>query len=356
VNKNEQQKTLTDIVHQIKPLDQAMGEQVSAYIDTLTKPPGSLGRLEELAIHLAQITSDSFPCVSPPGVIVMAGDHGIAAEGVSAFPQEVTGQMVYNFLNGGAAINVFSRQIGALFEIVDIGVAQDLEGENLLRRKIRYGTANFLKEDAMTTEEALQSIQVGVEMAEKMINKGAKCLILGEMGIANTTSSSAMLAVLSGRDISALVGAGTGISSEKIRYKQSVIQSALEARKPDSTDPIDVLAKVGGLEIGGMAGAMLGAAAQRVPILVDGFISSVAAVLASNICDTVKEYMIVGHQSHEPGHVIALEMLGKKPIIDLGLRLGEGSGAAVAFPILEAATRMVKEMATFSSAGVSDKE
>jgi nicotinate-nucleotide--dimethylbenzimidazole phosphoribosyltransferase len=352
----EQNKSLTAIIERIQPVDQQMGEQVSNYIDTLTKPPGSLGRLEELAIQLAQMRSEPFPCVSPPGVIVMAGDHGIAEEGVSAFPQEVTGQMVLNFLSGGAAINVFSRQIGAMFEIVDIGVAQDLEGDGLLQRKIRYGTANFLKEDAMTREEAQASIQVGIEIAEKVIQDGAKCLILGEMGIANTTSSSAILAALSGQDIATLVGAGTGITSEKIRHKQKVIQEALETRKPDPKDPIDVLTKVGGLEIGGMTGAMLAAAGNRVPILVDGFISTVAALLASRLCETVKDYMIVGHQSQEPGHEVALRLLGKQPLLDLGLRLGEGSGAAVAFPILEAATRMVKEMATFSSAGVTDKE
>jgi nicotinate-nucleotide--dimethylbenzimidazole phosphoribosyltransferase len=352
----EQNKLLTAIIERIQPVDQQMGEQVSNYIDTLTKPPGSLGRLEELAIQLAQMTSDPFPRVSPPGVIVMAGDHGIAEEGVSAFPQEVTGQMVLNFLAGGAAINVFSRQIGALLKIVDIGVAQDLEGKGLLQRKIRFGTANFLEEDAMTREEAQASIQVGVEVAENMIKDGAKCLILGEMGIANTTSSSAILAALSGHDIATLVGAGTGITSEKIRHKQKVIQEALEARKPDPKDPIDVLTRVGGLEIGGMTGAMLAAAGNRVPILVDGFISTVAALLASRLCETVKDYMIVGHQSQEPGHEVALRLLGKQPLLDLGLRLGEGSGAAVAFPILEAATRMLIEMATFSSAGVTDKE
>jgi nicotinate-nucleotide--dimethylbenzimidazole phosphoribosyltransferase len=352
----EQNNMLTAILEKIQPVDQEMGERVSNYINTLTKPPGSLGRLEELAIQLAQMTSEPFPLVSPPGVIVMAGDHGIAEEGVSAFPQEVTGQMVLNFLSGGAAINVFSRQIGAMFEIVDIGVAQDLEGDGLLQRKIRYGTANFLKEDAMTREEAQASIQVGIEIAEKVIQDGAKCLILGEMGIANTTSSSAILAALSGQDIATLVGAGTGITSEKIRHKQKVIQEALETRKPDPKDPIDVLTKVGGLEIGGMTGAMLAAAGNRVPILVDGFISTVAALLASRLCETVKDYMIVGHQSQEPGHEVALRLLGKQPLLDLGLRLGEGSGAAVAFPILEAATRMVKEMATFSSAGVTDKE
>lgn len=341
------------IVHKIPPINEQKGEEVRAYIDTLTKPQGSLGRLEELAIELAQITGKSFPTVTPPGVIVFAADHGIAAEGVSAFPQEVTTQMVLNFLQGGAAINVFARHIGALFSIVDIGVAHDVEGEGLIQRKIRYGTANFLIEDAMSKSEAVQALEVGIEAAEQIIEQGAKCLILGEMGIGNTSSSSAILAVLSGEKIESIVGRGTGIPSEKLLYKQQVIEQALDRRQPDPHDPLDILAKVGGLEIAGMAGAMLATAKHRLPILVDGFICTVAALLAEKICPMVKEYLIAGHQSQEPGHQVALQLLEKKPLLDLQLRLGEGSGAAVAFPIVEAATRMLKEMATFSSAGVS---
>lgn len=341
------------IVHKIPAINEQKGEEVRAYIDTLTKPQGSLGRLEELAIELAQITGKSFPTVTPPGVIVFAADHGIAAEGVSAFPQEVTTQMVLNFLQGGAAINVFARHIGALFSIVDIGVAHDVEGEGLIQRKIRYGTANFLIEDAMSKSEAVQALEVGIEAAEQIIEQGAKCLILGEMGIGNTSSSSAILAVLSGEKIESIVGRGTGIPSEKLLYKQQVIEQALDRRQPDPHDPLDILAKVGGLEIAGMAGAMLATAKHRLPILVDGFICTVAALLAEKICPMVKEYLIAGHQSQEPGHQVALQLLEKKPLLDLQLRLGEGSGAAVAFPIVEAATRMLKEMATFSSAGVS---
>jgi nicotinate-nucleotide--dimethylbenzimidazole phosphoribosyltransferase len=356
MKKSNNELQLKDVIKKIADVDSSVGEQTASYIDTLTKPRGSLGRLEELAVELAEITGDPFPRVSPPGVIVMAADHGIAAEGVSAFPQEVTAQMVGNFLQGGAAINVFARQIEAMFKIVDIGVAQDLDGQGLLKRKIRYGTANFLKANAMSREEAIQSILVGIEVAEQLIEDGAKCLIPGEMGIANTTSSSAILAILSGQDVSTLVGAGTGINEEQILHKQRVIQESLAQRKPNPADPIDILMKVGGLEIGGLAGVMLGAAAKRTPILVDGFISTIAALLASRLCPTAKDYMIVGHQSQEPGHQVALSLLGKKPLLDLGLRLGEGSGAAIAFPILESAVRMLGEMATFSSAGVSDKE
>jgi nicotinate-nucleotide--dimethylbenzimidazole phosphoribosyltransferase len=337
----------------IQPLDIEMGQQVRNYLDTLTKPPGSLGRLEELAIQLAEITSEAFPVVSPAGVIVFAGDHGVVEEGVSAFPQEVTVQMVMNFLNNGAAINVFSRQIGAMFEVVDIGVAADIAAESVVKRKVRYGTNNFCKQDAMTREEAELAISAGYERAENMIQQGCKCLILGEMGIGNTTPSSAILAVLSGQDISKLVGKGTGIAAEKIIHKQEVIARALTERKPDRKDPIDILAKIGGLEIAGMTGAMLASAANRIPILVDGFICTISALLARGICDSASDYMIVGHRSVEPGHEIALKLLGKKPLLDLDLRLGEGSGAAVAFPILQSATLMLKEMATFASAGIS---
>ncbi|WP_420488401.1 nicotinate-nucleotide--dimethylbenzimidazole phosphoribosyltransferase [Gottfriedia acidiceleris] len=339
----------------IQPLDREMGQQVREYIDTLTKPPGSLGRLEELAIHLSEMTSEAFPVVSPPGVIVFAADHGVVEEGVSAFPQEVTVQMVINFLNSGAAINVFSRQIGAMFEVVDIGVAADIEAEGFVNRKIRYGTNNFCQQDAITRAEAEQAIAVGYERAEQMIKQGIKCLIVGEMGIGNTTSSSAIAAVLTGQDIDVLVGRGTGIAQEKIRHKQEVITRALKERNPDRKDPIDILAKIGGLEIAGMTGAMLSAAQNRIPILVDGFICTIAALLAREISETAAEYMIVGHRSVEPGHEIALKLLGKKPLLDLDLRLGEGSGAAVVFPILQSATLMLKEMATFASAGISNE-
>ncbi|OIK09216.1 nicotinate-nucleotide--dimethylbenzimidazole phosphoribosyltransferase [Bacillus sp. MUM 116] len=344
---------MNDTISKIQPLDQEMGQKVREYIDTLTKPPGSLGRLEELAVQLAEITSDPFPAVSPPGVIVFAADHGVVEEGVSAFPQEVTVQMVMNFLNRGAAINVFSNQIGAAFEVVDIGVAADIEAEDVVKRKVRYGTANFCKQDAMTREEAEKAIAVGFERAENMIQQGCKCLILGEMGIGNTTPSSAILAVLSGQDVGGLVGRGTGIAPEKILHKQQVIEQALNERKPDGNDPIEVLAKVGGLEIAGMTGAMLAAAANRIPILLDGFICTISALLAKEICNTTSDYIIAGHRSVEPGHQKALQLLGKKPLLDLDLRLGEGSGAAVAFPILQSAALMLKEMATFTCAGIS---
>lgn len=342
--------------HRIQPLDEIAGKQADAHIHTLTKPLGSLGRLEELAVQLAKMTADPFPQVTPPGVLVFAADHGVVAEGVSAFPQEVTAQMVLNFLNGGAAINVFSRQIGALFNIVDVGVASDIPAEGYVNRKVRYGTANFVQEDAMTRAEAERCVEVGFQAAESIVGEGAKTIIIGEMGIGNTTSSSAILKVLTGKPIETLVGLGTGINSETLSRKISVIHRGIEARKPNPSDPFDVLAKIGGLEIGAMAGAALGGAANRIPVLVDGFISTVAALLAVNINPRVADYMIVGHRSQEPGHIEALSALQKTPLLDLHMRLGEGSGAAVAFPILQSACNMIREMATFASAGVSDKK
>ncbi|USK61918.1 nicotinate-nucleotide--dimethylbenzimidazole phosphoribosyltransferase [Peribacillus asahii] len=337
----------------VPPLDEAMGEQVTKYLDTLTKPPGSLGRLEELVIELGKMTGEAFPQVTKPGVIVFAADHGITAEGVSAFPKEVTEQMVRNFLNGGAAINVFSRAIGAEFAIVDIGIDSDIEAEGLTSKKVRRGTGNFYREEAMTREEAIQALKVGYEEGEKMLAKGVKCFILGEMGIGNTTPSSAITAVLSGQDMEKLVGFGTGLVSESVLHKQKVITEAIHNRQPNVEDPIDLLSKIGGLEIAGMAGAMLAAASHRVPILVDGFIATVSALIANMIAEGASNYMFVGHQSVEPGHKAAAELLGKKPLVDLGMRLGEGTGAAVAFPILQAATLALKEMATFADAGVS---
>ncbi|WEG15323.1 nicotinate-nucleotide--dimethylbenzimidazole phosphoribosyltransferase [Alkalihalophilus pseudofirmus] len=337
----------------IPALNKELGEQVSGYINTLTKPPGSLGRLEELAIQLAEMKNNPFPKVSPAGVLVFAADHGIAAEGVSAFPQEVTEQMVMNFLNGGAAINVFSRQIGAALKVVDIGVAGEIDHDALIVDKVRNGTRNFLEEDAMTYDEAVEAIAVGRRQAEKLIEEGIESIILGEMGIANTTSSSALLAVLTGKPVKDLVGYGTGITNERLQHKIEVINQSIENRKANAADPIDVLRKLGGLEIAGMTGAMLCAAERRVPIILDGFISTVAALIAVRMAPVCEDYMIVGHQSVEPGHLTAVEALEKKPLVNLGLRLGEGSGAAVAFSIIESACRMLNEMATFESAGIS---
>jgi nicotinate-nucleotide--dimethylbenzimidazole phosphoribosyltransferase len=348
-------ESIRDRINSIQPLDRQAAEQARQHVDQLTKPQGSLGRLEELAVQLAAIKADPFPEVTPPGVLVFAGDHGVVAEGVSAFPQEVTAQMVLNFSKGGAAINVFTRQIGGLLRVVDVGVAADLDAPGVWTKKVRYGTGNFLREDAMSRDEAEQCIQAGIESADEIIAEGAKLLIIGEMGIGNTTASSATLTALTGAEAETVVGRGTGISHEAWNHKREIVRQAIAARQPDANDPMDVLAKVGGLEIGAMAGAVLSAASRRVPVLVDGFISTVAALLAVRLNPAVRDYLIAGHHSVEPGHARALEELGKEPLLQLQLRLGEGSGAAVAFPIVEAATRMIREMATFASAGVAGK-
>ncbi|WP_445158085.1 nicotinate-nucleotide--dimethylbenzimidazole phosphoribosyltransferase [Halomonas sp. E14] len=344
---------LADTLAAIVPVDDALAPAVQTRLDNLTKPPGSLGRLESLVIQLACLSGSAAPAVSPPGVIVFAADHGVAEEGVSAFPQEVTAQMVANFATGGAAINVFARQIGARLEVVDVGVKGTVEGEGVVHDKVRPGTANFAREDAMSLAEAQRAIEVGIRAAARSHTAGCRCLIVGEMGIANTTASSALLAALSGRPVTRLVGQGTGIDISRLAHKAGVIESALAARDADPTRPMEVLVKLGGLEIAAMAGAYLGAAARRMPILVDGFIATVAALVACRLVPALRGYLIFGHRSCEPGHDVALELLEAEPLLDMQLRLGEGTGAALAFPLLEAACRMLCEMATFDSAGVA---
>lgn len=340
--------TIAQWTSHISSLDKEAGEKAAAYIDNLTKPPGSLGRLETIASKLAAMTGNPFPEVTPAGVLVFAADHGVTAEGVSAFPQEITVQMAKNFLKKGAAINVFASQINADFQLIDIGMAKEVNEDEIISRKIKAGTANFCKEDAMTRDEAVQAIQAGFEEAEKMIaQKRIKCLILGEMGIGNTTASSAMISAFTNKNPASVTGPGTGLTKERMLHKQYILRTALQNRNINTHDPLDVLAKVGGLEIAGITGAMLAAATHRVPILVDGFISATAAVTAQALSPLAADYMFVGHHSTEPGHTIAINILDKKPLLDLQMRLGEGSGAAVAFPILRSACAMVREMATF---------
>lgn len=340
----------------IPALNKEIGKAAKAHIDSLTKPIGSLGRLERIAIDLAEMTGEKIPIVTPPAALLFASDHGVTDEGVSAYPKEVTAQMVLNFLSGGAAMNVFSRHIGAQFAIVDVGVAETITHENLIYRKINNGTKNFVLEDAMAEEEAFQALTIGKEEAAKLIRNGAKCLIVGEMGIGNTTSASAMLTVITGIDVEKLIGPGTGLTTEQMKGKQHVIERAIAARKPDKDNPIDLLKKLGGFEIAAMTGAMLEAAQNRIPIIVDGFICTVSALLATAINRRASDYMLAGHLSTEPGHREALHHLGKTPILHLDMRLGEGTGAALAFPIVEAATNMMRDMATFSKAGVSRKK
>lgn len=323
----------------------------------LTKPPGSLGRLEDLSIQLAGIIGDPRPSVARKAVIVMAGDHGVARRGVSAYPPEVTPQMVMNFLAGGAAINVLARQAGARVRIVDVGVAADLgEDPGLIGRKVAYGTADFTKGPAMTAEQAAQAIQVGLDAVAVEYEIGLDLVATGDMGIGNTTPSSAIIAALTGLPVAQVTGRGTGVDEAGLARKVEAVEAALAVNRPDPQDAFDVLQKVGGFEIAGLAGVIIGAASHRVPVVIDGFISGAAAVIAAGLAPGVKPYLIASHRSVEIGHTAMLDRLGLRPILDLDLQLGEGTGAALAFHVVEAAARILNEMATFAEAGVSEKE
>lgn len=341
------------LIEKIEPLNGEAMQKAMARLNNLTKPPGSLGVLEDLVVQLAGITGEFMPRAENKTVIVMAGDHGVVEEGVSIAPQSVTPQMVYNFLNGGAGINVLARFAGARVKVVDVGVADPaLSGIGLISRKVRLGTANMTKGPAMSREEVIQAISIGVEAAGDAIDQGSNLLATGEMGIGNTTPSSAILAVYTEAPLPVIVGRGTGLDDEGVQRKIKVIETALKVNKPDPADPLDVLAKVGGLEIAGMTGIILGAAARRVPVVIDGFISGVAALIACKLTPLSKDYIIASHLSEEPGHKIALEAIGLEPMLRMRMRLGEGTGAALAFNLIEAATRIMSEMATFAEAGV----
>lgn len=322
----------------------------------LTKPAGSLGRLENLSIQLAGITARPRPRFTEKVVLVMAGDHGVAAAGVSAYPPEVTPQMVQNFLHGGAAINVLARLARARVVVVDMGVAAELPAHpQLVERKIAFGTGNIVVEPAMSRAEAEAALNAGAEVVLAEQGQGMDVLVLGDMGIGNTTPSAAIACAILGVDPTALVGRGTGVDDAGLVRKQTAVAQALKRHQPDSKDGLDVLAKVGGFEIGGLAGAVIAAAAQRIPIIVDGFITTAAAMIAVTLVPEVRPYLIASHCSQESGHAAMLAWLELEPLFDLGLRLGEGSGAALALPLVEAAARLLDEMATFGEAGVSEK-
>ena len=343
-------------VESISPLDEEAMAAARARQDTLTKPPGSLGRLEDLSIMLAGMFGDPIPRINRKSVILAAGDHGVVAEGVSAYPQEVTPQMVFNFLRGGAGINVLARQAGAEIVILDAGVAADLEPHPLLRSvKVAYGTANMAVGPAMTSEQAIRCLEIGIEAAREQIGEGADLIACGDMGIGNTTASSAITSVATGADPSITTGRGTGLDDPGLAHKVEVIRRAIEVNKPDPRDGLDVLTKVGGLEIGVLAGAMLGTAASHRPVVVDGFISGAAALIAWLISPTARDYFIAAHQSVEPGHRVGLDAMGLTPLLDMGMRLGEGTGAALAMHLIEAAALCLAEMATFAEAGVSER-
>ncbi len=347
---------LSQILKEIKPLDEKAVEAARVRQDQLTKPRGSLGRLEELSVKIAGITGKAMPRIEQKAIVTMAGDHGVTAEGVSAYPQEVTAQMVYNFLRGGAGINVLARHIGARVVVVDMGVAANLEPHPwLVSKKIAFGTSNMAKGPAMSREQALRAIDGGIELINEEVTKGLDIVGVGDMGIGNTTASSAICAVVTGEPVAKVTGRGTGIGDEQWALKVKVIETALALNKPDPKDAIDVLSKVGGFELGGIAGVILGAAAQRRPVVLDGFIAGAAALIATKLCPTVKDYLIAAHVSAEVGHRVILDYLGLKPLLDLGMRLGEGTGAALAIFIVEVAVKALAEMATFADAGVSER-
>ena len=346
---------LQNTINRIEPLDQEAMRQAQARQDNLTKPQGSLGLLEELSVKVAGIQGTARPKIRDKVIITMAGDHGVTAEGVSLYPQEVTAQMVYNFLRGGAGINALARHVGARVVVVDMGVATDLEPHpTLLARKVAYGTKNMAQEPAMSREEAMQAIETGIEIVESELSRGVDIVGTGDMGIGNTTPSSAIVAALTGSTVADVTGRGTGIDDEQLARKVETIERALAVNRPDPADPLDVLAKVGGLEIGGIAGVVLGAAAHRLPVVIDGFISGAGALIAAELAPQVKDYLVAAHLSVELGHRPVLEQLGLTPLLNLNMRLGEGTGAALGISLVEAAVKVLNEMATFADAGVSE--
>ena len=348
---------IQETVSKIRSLDSDLMQKAQAKLDNLTKPRGSLGRLEELAKQIVGITGDINSKLNKKTIIVMASDHGVVNEGVSAYPKDVTAQMVYNFLSGDAGINVLAKHIGAEVKVVDVGVASDL-GEHpfLVSEKVDFGTKNMAKGPAMTKKQALKSIQAGIEVVEDVIRDGCDIIGTGDMGIGNTTASSAIASVTCQADVNLVTGHGTGIDESGLEHKINVIKGAIALNKPDSSNAIDVLAKIGGFEIGGIAGVILGASANRIPVVIDGFISGAGALVAASIAPKSKDFMIASHCSVEKGHRIVLEKLGLNPLFDFNMRLGEGTGAALGMNIAEASVKILNEMATFEEAGVSEKK
>lgn len=331
---------LDDTIAAIQPLDEAAMADARARQDVLTKPQGALGRIEEISIQLAGMTGQPIPRIGKKVVVVFAADHGVVAEGVSAYPAEVTPQMVANFASGGAAINVLARHVGAEVRVIDMGVGKP--------------TGNIVRQPAMTREQAAGCIERGIAAANREIEAGATLLGTGDMGIGNTTASSAIVAAITGQPVRQVTGRGTGVSDEQFEAKVGAIKQALEINAPDPNDALDVLAKVGGFEIAGVVGLILGGAASRVPVLVDGFISGAGQLVAAKLCPRATQYTFAAHRSFEIGHTIILNQLGQLPILSLDMRLGEGTGAALAMSVVEGAAKILAEMATFAEAGVAE--
>jgi nicotinate-nucleotide--dimethylbenzimidazole phosphoribosyltransferase len=356
MNRNQYEMQIEKLIASIRPLDEAAMQAARARQEALTKPRGSLGRLEALSIQVAGILAKPTPRLRDKVVLVMAADHGVVEEGVSAYPQEVTAQMVGNFLRGGAAINVLARQAGARVVIVDMGVAAELGPEaGLTVRKIGRGTRNLAAGPAMSRAQAVACIAAGAELVERELARGADILATGDMGIGNTTAAATIAAALTGKTPEEFAGRGTGVDDEGLARKISAIRRGIEVNRPDARDGLDVLAKVGGFEIGGLAGVILAAAAHHRPVVIDGFISTAAAMIATSLASSARDYLIAAHVSAERGHRVMLDWLQLRPLLDLDMRLGEGTGAVLALNLVEAACRTLSEMATFKDAGISGK-
>lgn len=350
---------LEDTIRRISPQDSAWRGKAKARLEQLTMPYWALGRLMDLAEDLAGMTRSLRPPVAKRTIVTMAGDHGVVAEGVSKYPQVVTQQMVFNFVGGGAGINALSGQAGARVVVVDMGVASDLgdlaRSGRIVSKRVAPGTQNIARGPAMTREQAIRAIEAGIEIVRDL-GDSVDLLGTGDMGIGNTTPSSAIVAAITGCSAAEATGRGTGIEDDQLEHKIRIVQKALDANRPDRTDGLDVLSKVGGFEIGGIAGLILGAAAARKPVLIDGFISTAGALIAQALAPVATDYMIAAHRSAERGHILALAHLEKQPLLDLGMRLGEGTGAALAMNLVDAAVRILTEVKTFEEAEVSKAE
>ncbi|KAA0893411.1 nicotinate-nucleotide--dimethylbenzimidazole phosphoribosyltransferase [Oryzomonas rubra] len=343
-------------LERIKPVNAELLQQAQAKLDNKTKPLGSLGRLEEFGRRVAAISGTMNPDTTKKVIFTFAGDHGVTDEGVSAFPKEVTPQMAFNMLAGGAGVNVLARHAGVEVRLVDVGMDYDFNGAlGLIDRKVARGTKNFAKGPAMTRDQALAALKVGIDQADQCKAEGVAMAGTGELGIGNTTPSSAIIAAISGISVKDLTHRGTGINDAALANKIRVIEQGLALNRPDPKDPLDVLTKVGGLEIAAIAGLVLGCAANGIPVVVDGFISTAGALIASEMHPNVRDYIFAAHASVEIGHRFMLERIGATPILDLNMRLGEGTGAALAMGLIEAGVKVLKEMATFEQAGVAEQ-
>ncbi len=348
--------TFEETIRKIHPIDQASVARAQSRLDRLTKPVGSLGRLERLAAWYGGVVADGRPKLPRPVIVTLAADHGVVAEGVSAYPSAVTAQMVRNFLCGGAGVNVLASHVGAELRIVDIGVAHDFGTlPGLIGKKIAYGTKNVLREHAMTRDQATTALEIGIALAHDAAREGLGVLGTGDMGIGNTTASAAITAVMTNSPVPDVTGRGAGLDEPGQAKKIGIIEQSLHVHQPDPADPLDVLSKVGGFEIAGLAGLILGGAACRLPVVLDGFISGAAALIAARLQPHCVQYLLASHLSVEPGHRVALGRLGLEPLLNLELRLGEGSGACLGIGLLLASIKILTQMATFEEAGVSTR-